>query len=306
MLLLCGHVLVLYRYTKELIKLYLPIYFQNCSNPNYFYSDNLKKMKRFEVPKHAVPWHVPFPKYQPPEFTSQHLPSEPYADPDIHNPSFKPKWNSVDGPTDRTSYEQSYRILNGYPLNPRGRTGIKGRGVLPRWGPNHAAESIVTRWKRGEKDSTMNLSSGKPVLQVVVIRRHGCSEWTLPGGLIEINSDELITLQKQLLEEALNLEFDLPPEVVVRYQEKIGAAFVNKTLIYRGYVENPRNTDNAWIESTVFHVHDEEYISVATLPLPLEEESDRPMWRDVDFSLPLFPGYYELVKKIASNMKAHW
>lgn len=43
-----------------------------------------------------------------------------------------------------------YNIVNGYPLNPMGRTGISGRGVLGRWGPNHAADPVVTRWKRHE------------------------------------------------------------------------------------------------------------------------------------------------------------
>ena len=29
--------------------------------------------------------------------------------------------------------------------NPVGRTGLKGRGTLGKWGPNHAADPIVTR-----------------------------------------------------------------------------------------------------------------------------------------------------------------
>lgn len=41
-----------------------------------------------------------------------------------------------------------YDVIDGYPLNPIGRTGIVGRGVLGRWGPNHAADPVVTRWKR--------------------------------------------------------------------------------------------------------------------------------------------------------------
>lgn len=54
-----------------------------------------------------------------------------------------------------------YKIENGYPLNPIGRTGISGRGVLGRWGPNHAADPVVTRWKRLdngeiEKDKSTN------------------------------------------------------------------------------------------------------------------------------------------------------
>lgn len=32
-----------------------------------------------------------------------------------------------------------------YCRNPLGRTGCKGRGTLGRWGPNHAADPIVTR-----------------------------------------------------------------------------------------------------------------------------------------------------------------
>ena len=30
--------------------------------------------------------------------------------------------------------------------NPIGRTGMIGRGLLGRWGPNHAADPIVTRY----------------------------------------------------------------------------------------------------------------------------------------------------------------
>lgn len=26
-------------------------------------------------------------------------------------------------------------------------------------------------------------------------------------------------------------------------------------LVYRGYVDDPRNTDNAWMETTAFHFH---------------------------------------------------
>ena len=29
-----------------------------------------------------------------------------------------------------------------------GRTGVRGRGALPRYGPNHEIMAIVTRWKR--------------------------------------------------------------------------------------------------------------------------------------------------------------
>ena len=33
---------------------------------------------------------------------------------------------------------------NGWPLNPRARTGMKGRGKLGKWGPNHAGDAVMT------------------------------------------------------------------------------------------------------------------------------------------------------------------
>lgn len=65
------------------------------------------------------------------------------------DPSFQSNWNQEDGPINRASNIGQYQIENGYPKNPFGRTGIIGRGFLGRWGPNHAADALVTRWRRG-------------------------------------------------------------------------------------------------------------------------------------------------------------
>lgn len=79
----------------------------------------------------------------------------------LGDPDFKPQWNSVDGNVSRISYMGQYKIVNGYPLNPIGRTGISGRGVLGRWGPNHAADPVVTRWKRLENGEIVKGESNK-------------------------------------------------------------------------------------------------------------------------------------------------
>jgi len=47
---------------------------------------------------------------------------------------------------DRRSDFKIYSVVDGIPQNPVGRTGIIGRGVLPRWGPNHAGLAVVTRY----------------------------------------------------------------------------------------------------------------------------------------------------------------
>jgi hypothetical protein len=38
----------------------------------------------------------------------------------------------------KNGFSLQYQIDTlGYPINPMGRTGARGRGALPRWGPNH-------------------------------------------------------------------------------------------------------------------------------------------------------------------------
>lgn len=67
----------------------------------------------------------------------------------LSSKNFNPKWNVRDDTVDRRSYDSNqvfkYEIVDNYPLNPRGRTGLRGRGRLGRWGPNHAADAVVTR-----------------------------------------------------------------------------------------------------------------------------------------------------------------
>lgn len=76
--------------------------------------------------------------------------------------NFQPKWHSLDGNIDRRSFHGEYEIRDKYPLNVAGRTGIAGRGLLGRWAVNHAADPVVTRWKRNA-DGTIekNTTTGK-------------------------------------------------------------------------------------------------------------------------------------------------
>ena len=53
---------------------------------------------------------------------------------------------SDDPLANRVSYEGAIDFdAEGLPLNPRGRTGMRGRGYLFRWGANHASDPIVVR-----------------------------------------------------------------------------------------------------------------------------------------------------------------
>lgn len=54
-------------------------------------------VKRFEVTEEKVPWTVEYPEYKPAVYTGGVLRDKPWADPEIEEATFKPKWNAVDG-----------------------------------------------------------------------------------------------------------------------------------------------------------------------------------------------------------------
>ena len=56
---------------------------------------------------------------------------------------------------------------------------MSGRGLLGRWGPNHAGDPVVTRWAKDQNDHK------KKVLEIVLIRRKDTGESALPGGMVD-------------------------------------------------------------------------------------------------------------------------
>ena len=76
----------------------------------------------------------------------------------------------------------------GFPVNPRGRTGMRGRGLLGKWGPNHAADPIVTRF---------HPLSGQ--LQMVAVQRHDTGRWAIPGGMVDAGEKVLTTISVSTL-----------------------------------------------------------------------------------------------------------
>ena len=109
------------------------------------------------------------------------------------------------------------------------------------FGPNHAADPIVTRWRRDERGAKIrHRTSHKPVLEFVCIRRQDTGEYAIPGGMVDKKERITETLQREFIEEALNF-----PDLDERNKDALISVIKNifengGTRIYCGYVDDPR------------------------------------------------------------------
>ena len=61
----------------------------------------------------------------------------------------KDSFNRFEHGINRKSLLGQYSVgEDGRPINPRGRTGMSGKGNLKRWGPNHQCDVIITRYSK--------------------------------------------------------------------------------------------------------------------------------------------------------------
>ncbi|XP_070693966.1 transient receptor potential cation channel subfamily M member 2 [Pempheris klunzingeri] len=114
--------------------------------------------------------------------------------------------------------------------NPGGRTGVRGRGALSRLGPNLNVDLVLTRWRDSERS----------ILEYLVVWDESQGTLALPGGPVE-SADHLPT----------TLERTMGKKLLEIINEKVS----EETKVSEGYVDDCRNTDNAWVETTVLNIH---------------------------------------------------
>eukprot|EP00033_Pygsuia_biforma_P001113 GCRY01001269.1.p1 GENE.GCRY01001269.1~~GCRY01001269.1.p1 ORF type:complete len:297 (-),score=57.16 GCRY01001269.1:239-1129(-) len=192
----------------------------------------------------------------PVEFTAPNVLAQPvWADPPVPSDVDWEKRHSYTGEIQLS--KEKYPCI---PINPpEGKLtacGVTGRGLLGKWGPNFAADPIVSTFKRDASGAIVT-NAGKPILQVVLIQRKDTGEFALPGGMVDFGEKLSLTAKREFSEEALNF-LESSEKEKKEANELIDTLFAseNAQLIYQGIVDDPRNTNNAWMETSVFVFHD--------------------------------------------------
>ena len=93
--------------------------------------------------------------------------------------------------------------------------------------------------------------------------------------------------------------------------------------IYRGYVDDPRNTDNSWMETVVMHYHDDTgdkvriidfrhchcdrlLDKVGEFPLRAGDDAAAICWMELNSGIRLYASHSSFVKTVVQKMNAHW
>lgn len=262
---------------------------------------------RLHVPDNKRAWNLKFEEYYPPNYTSSPVLDQPvWADLPVEKMKRFPKYNELDGKINRKSHQGKYEVLKGLPLNPNGRSGICGRGLLGRWGPNHAADPIVTRWLRDESNKIVyDETTNSPVLQFVAIQRSDSGDWAIPGGMVDAGEMVSATLKREFGEEALN-SLEMEEREKSKLQHTINQLFNQGTLVYKGVVDDPRNTDNAWMETCAYNFHDVTGESVGKLQLQSGDDASSVKWMSISSNIKLYANHSTFIRKVALLRKAHW
>ncbi|KRX13707.1 ADP-ribose pyrophosphatase, mitochondrial, partial [Trichinella nelsoni] len=151
----------------------------------------------------------------------------------------KTKFNKMDHSVDRRSMIRPYKVKNGRPLCPIGRTGFQGRGKHPRWGPNFVLAVIVDR-KEGDFLDILSTTTAE-------------GPFTIPTFYVDDYSKEGI--------EAKLKEIVITSKPTNGFSEEeihslVKMAMKDALLVKMGFVPDARNTDNAWAEAIAVQISD--------------------------------------------------
>ncbi|XP_039673521.1 transient receptor potential cation channel subfamily M member 2 isoform X2 [Perca fluviatilis] len=184
--------------------------------------------------------------------------------------SYIPAYYTSEDSEDHVDGSES-EALDNY-RNPAGRTGIRGRGALSHLGPNLNVDFVLTRWRDCEGS----------VLEFLVVRDESQETMALPGRRVQSADDTPLI------------------RTCMKLYEKVNAKVSEGTKVFEGYVDDCRNTDNAWVETTVLNIHlDRTSQEMEDIDRMVANSHGALQWREVSGKTRLSSNQRDSLRKVA-------
>lgn len=110
-----------------------------------------------------------------------------------------------------------------------------------------------------------------------------------------VDDGELVsqTLKREFLEEAArDPDKDKQAELKEKLDDLFSSVNADDDFVYIGYVDDPRNTDNAWMETVAVHYHISDPVLSLGLELSGRDDAANSRWINVDDAAPEFKTLY--------------
>ncbi|KAG8189968.1 hypothetical protein JTE90_001428 [Oedothorax gibbosus] len=134
------------------------------------------------------------------------------------------------------------------------------------------------------------LRNRKTSTAVIAILRKDCNKWAIPGGFVNPKEASSSAVIRELFEEAINVG-----KLSSNVQTALKSFFKDGQQVYRGYVDDPRNTDNAWIETTAINFHDATGKDTENITLDARDDAADAKWIDIVKDMEIYPPHYAII-----------
>ncbi|XP_043916229.1 transient receptor potential cation channel subfamily M member 2-like [Protopterus annectens] len=172
-----------------------------------------------------------------------------------------------------------------------GRETQKGKNSQRRKGSTNKKKC----WKR-DSDGIVLKKGRKKMLEFLSVKRAASEHSSLPGGILE-PGEKFPRRFKQIFNITLREEID----------EKLKCGGQE---VYKGYIDDGRNTDNAWIETTAINIHfdiDDELIeSFNQVCLQTATSDTIVTWLLVDQNISVHDSHKPILQMVATFYGAHY
>ena len=76
--------------------------------------------------------------------------------------------------------------------------------------------------------------------------------------------------------------------------------------VFQGYIDDPRNTDNSWMESQAVNYHDDNGKAFDKFTLKAGDDAKHVKWMEASHDIHLYANHNDMVREVARRLDAFW